>query len=109
MSSFMEEIADDIDEVFFDVDFFGSIHNVNGEDIPVIVDEDEMQKITKGKNEMRDDVHKDEVLLFLRKKDIGDRRLKVNSILELDKKSMYVHDVKEEMEVFRVVLGRCRI
>lgn len=109
MSSFMDAIADDIDKVFFDPDIFGSIHNVNGNDILILVDENELAEVTKRYIERRDDVHKNEVLLFLQKSDIGDKRLKVNSILELDGNKLFIHDAKEEDGVYKVIAGRYQV
>ena len=113
MSSFMEGIAGDIDEVFFDPDLFAHIHNVDGKDIPVIVDENELAEVirkSQGRsNDRRDDIFKNETMLYLRKSDVGEKRLRINSVMKLDGKDLFVHDVKEEEGIYKVALGRYQV
>ena len=112
MSAFMESIEGDIDDVFFDTDFFAHIHLINGKDIPVIADESELMEALKkdyGRGDRGDGIFKDETRLFVRKSDIGETRLKINSIMEVDGRDLFVHDTKEEEGVFKITLGRYQV
>lgn len=105
MSGFMEDVEDDLKNVFFDPDTFGSIHEVDGKEVTVVYDSIKRSLVPKGKNELRDDVHDNVILLSIPKKDIG-RRLKINSCLDLDGEKMFVHSVTDEEGVYNITLGR---
>lgn len=105
MSKFMESIATDVDDVFFDLDFFGSMCNIDGRDIVVVMDDEELHSLQKTD---KDGIYKNDMLLFIRAKDIG-KKLKVGSYLDVDGKRLFVHDVTETAGVYKVVLGRNQI
>ena len=46
--SFKEQIAADLDSVFLNLDEFAEIHRVEGSKIPVVVDNDQLNKLKKG-------------------------------------------------------------
>lgn len=105
MSKFMESIAADVDDVFFDLDFFGSICNINGKDTVVVVDDEELRSLQKTE---KDGIYKNDILLFIRAKDAG-KKLKIGSYLDVDGKRLFVHDVTETAGVYKLVLGRNQI
>lgn len=46
--NFKEQIQKDLDAVFFNLDEFAELHRVEGAQIPVVVDEDQLNKLKKG-------------------------------------------------------------
>lgn len=46
--SFKEQIAADLDSVFLNLNEFAEIHRVEGSKIPVVVDNDQLNKLKKG-------------------------------------------------------------
>ena len=99
---FLEDVLEDIDEVFFDEDFFGSIHNFDGRDILAIVDEEELEELRK---EWKDEVNKAPGLLFVQEKDM-ERKLTIGSTVEFDEKVFYVNGIWKPDGVWKLLLGR---
>jgi len=102
---FKEDTTEDIDEVFFDDDFFSSTHNFDGRDILVIVDDEGLEELKK---DWKDEVNKASVLLFVREKDM-DRKLTVNSTVEFDGKVFYVNGIWKSDGVWKLLLGRNQV
>ena len=46
--SFKEQLQNDLDSVFFNLDEFAELHRVEGKKIPVVVDSDQLNKLKKG-------------------------------------------------------------
>ena len=46
--SFKEQIKTDLDNVFLNLDEFAEIHRVEGKQIPVVVDNDQLNNLKKG-------------------------------------------------------------
>lgn len=46
--SFKEQIQQDLDAVFFNLDEFAELHRVEGAEIAVVVDSDQLNKLKKG-------------------------------------------------------------
>lgn len=103
--SFSEDIFDDVDELFFDQDFFGTLHNFDGEDIVVIVDDDYLEQQNK---KWKDEVDKNSVLLFVKESDMK-RKLSVNSAVLFDRKDYFVHVISKQNGVWKILLGRSQV
>lgn len=102
---FLEDVLEDINDVFFDEDFYGSIHNFDGRDILVIVDDEEAEELKK---DWKDEVNKSSVLLFVPEKDM-ERKLTVNSTVEFDGKTFYVNGIWKPDGVWKLLLGRNQV
>lgn len=101
MSSFMESIMDDLDEVFFDEDFMGSRHSFCEKEIVLIVDEEERERLN---NKWKDEVNQCSVLLFVKESDM-ERRLSVGSFVDYDGEYYYVQSISKQDGVFKILLG----
>lgn len=102
---FMEDAAEDLDEVFFDEDFFATWHNFDGKDILVVVDEDELEEM---KRKWKDEVNKSSVLLYVQAKDM-ERKLAINSSVEFDGKLFFVNNLRKQDGVWKMLLGRNQV
>lgn len=102
---FKESVLEDIDQIFFDEDFFGSVHSFDGEEITVIVDEEGLDDI---KRTWKDEVHKNPVLLFVMEKDMK-RKLTINSDVEYDGKMYFVKSLAKSDGVWKMLLERSTI
>lgn len=107
---FKEDIAGDLDESFFDEEFFASRHSIDGKEVLVIVDEDGLEENgkTKAENRYRDEVHKRSILFYVREKDM-ERKLAINSQVDFDGKMYYVIDIRKPDGICRILLGRNRV
>lgn len=46
--SFKEQLQKDLDTVFLNTDDFAELHRVEGKEIPVVVDDDKLEKLKQG-------------------------------------------------------------
>lgn len=50
MSAFKDMVARDLDAVFLNVDEFAELHMVEGKEIPVVMDDDRLTTLKKGRS-----------------------------------------------------------
>lgn len=100
--NFKEILENDIDTVFFNQEEFSEIHTINGRDIPVIIDELELNEREK-KLMVRDGTYKKQKLLYVSVRNYGNPP-KVNRPFELDGRTYLVKEVIEEGGVYSITL-----
>ena len=107
---FKEDVATDLDECFFDEEFYASRHRIDGKEVLVIIDEDGLEEIRKAKADTRyrDEVYKRSILFYVRESDM-ERKLAVNSEIDFDGKMYYVNDIRKSDGVWRILLGRNQV
>lgn len=110
MSDFMDGVTEDLDTVFLDLDVFGERHVVQGEEITILYDNEELERIKEKKekkkeNRFEDDVHKADVLFYARESDLGSE-LSVNSLLSIDGKRYFIYQTRLVAGLWKIILGR---
>jgi len=108
---FKEDFKEDIDEVFFDEDFFGSRHIFEGEEIIAVVDSEGLEEMEKKQDKTanyKDELHKKPVLLFVRESDMK-RKLTVNSIVGYDGEMYKVAMLSKQEGVWKMLLERTKV
>lgn len=108
---FKEDLAEDIDEVFFDGDYFGSRHVFDGKEITVIIDSEgleEMEKRLVRTANYKNEIHKKPVLLFVRETDM-ERKITVNSVVEFDGEIYSVAFISKNYGIWKVLLERNKV
>ena len=100
-------LQEDLDAVFFDLDEFAEIHTVNGKEMHIIIDGNELgeRKASDGKH--FDGVHSSTVLMYVKAEEYG-ARPKVGSMIVLDEKHYKVTDVVDEGGVYSITMGAAR-
>ncbi len=63
--TFKEQLQVDIKNVFFDLDIFAEIHNVDGTDMPVVVDNESLKEIKATQKEHTDGIFMDGILFYV--------------------------------------------
>lgn len=108
MQSLGEDMVDDLDGIFLDFEEFADLHEVNGKEIPILLDEEKMEKMQRFRGEIQDGVYQDEVFFFAREKDLG-AEVRVNGFFTLDGREKFVHSAKLTEGLWSIVLGRRRV
>lgn len=97
--TFKEQIAKDIHDTFMNIDEFGEMHKVNGTDMLVIVDNNELVDREKrykfNHSKYGDGVYLKELLIYVKLSDIGALPAVGRSIM-FDKKNYTVSDAINE-------------
>lgn len=98
--------AEDIQNVFFDLDEFGEIHQIDGKPMNVIIDNFEIVERSKKQSDKGriDGIYKKQILLYVSRKDMG-LLPAVGRQLQLDNSKYLVTDAIDEGGIFSVTLG----
>ncbi len=104
MRSFKDDMAEDLDATFMDLEEFAELHEVNGREIPIMFDEERLEKIRRLQGDIRDDVFQGEVFFFALERDLGS--IRVNELVTLDGKEKFVHSAELKEGLWSIVLGR---
>lgn len=99
---FKEIIQADVNNVFLNNDEFSDMHMVNGNEMPVIIDEMELNEREK-KLMVRDGTYKKQKLVYVSVKDYGNPP-KINRPFDLDGRSYLVKEVTEEDGMYSITL-----
>lgn len=100
---FKEMIMDDIKNIFLNLEEFGEPHIVDGEEMTIIIDENELIEREKKIKTMAEGLHVKQLLIYVSEKDFGPEPL-IDRLLELDGDYYTVTDVSNEMGVYAISL-----
>jgi hypothetical protein len=97
---FKDALANDIRQVFLDIEFFGEMYRVEGKSIPIVVDNDKLKEKQGGQDLA---VAESNTLFFARTADLPPRRPAGES-LNINGRECIVDDWQEDMGLSTVVL-----
>lgn len=100
MSGFKIHAADDIARTFLDLDFFGEIYRIEGKEIPIVIDNDELKERQGGQDLA---VAESATLFYARSSDLPTRRA-AGASLNVNGRERIIDDWKEDMGMATVVL-----
>lgn len=109
MENFKECFQDDLENAFFDVDEFASIHIIDGEKCSAVLIETSLleSKMPYGSRRMNPKetaINKVTHILFVRESELK-RKITSNSLIVLDGKKLFVQSVKKTAGVCKLELG----
>ena len=78
MSDFKDMVQTDIKEIFLNFDEFGEIHTINGEEVLIIIDENELTEREKRIRAKDGELHRKQLLSMCLRKTLGHFRLQEN-------------------------------
>lgn len=99
--NFKEQLQKDIN-AFFNVNEFADSHNINGEIIDCIIDNERL--IERSKKEY-DGISVGEILLFAKVADIN-RELEQGMPIIFDRKQMYIFNIRKDMGIYEIILSQ---
>lgn len=100
--NFKDTVLNDINNVFFNAAEFAESHEIDGQTVNCIVDNDRL--IERSKKEF-DGIYVGEMLIYVKVSDIP-RELKQNMPLMVDKKQMFIFSVREDDGIYELILSR---
>ena len=105
--TFKDQIAKDITTVFMNIDEFSEIHNVDGKDIPVQIDGNELidrERQYKFKHSAyADGVYMKQLLIYVRAEDMG-KLPPIGRAITLDGKTYKVAEAIDEGGIYSLSL-----
>ena len=102
--TFKEMIRDDISSVFINLDEFAVTHELNGRQVPLIVDNNELIERSKQMKSDMDGVNVKTTLIFVKARDYGGGLPPVGYAIRLDGASYRVTDAMNEDGVYSIHL-----
>ena len=102
--TFKEAIRSDISSVFMNIDEFAALHTLNGKQIPVLVDNNELIERSKKMKSDMDGVNVKTTLIFIKARDYGGGLPPVGYAITLDGASYRVTDAMNEDGVYSIHL-----
>lgn len=102
--TFKELIDSDIENTFMNTDEFSEMHVVNGKDMPVTIDNNELIERKKKANENMDGIYANQKLLYVAAFDFGSLP-KQGSILTLDGRTYRVDEAVSESGIYSITIG----
>lgn len=101
--SFKEILNQDIENVFLNILEFADIHNVDGKDMPVQVDDNEVIEREKKAKSNMDGVYVKQKLIYVKAKDFGSLPAIGRQIM-LDGKRYLITDSTDEYGIYTITL-----
>lgn len=115
LKTFKDFAAEDVDEVFFCLDEFADMHNIDGKDMPAMLESDELKDHSAhweagAKQNFDTGLYDTVLVLYVKAKDYGPKpKVKKKLILDKDPKMFQVLEVEETVGVYRMKIGRARL
>ena len=103
--SFKERIMADLDAVFLNLDEFAELHRVEGKQIAVVMDNDQMNKLKKG--QILGLIEAD-ILLMGKEKDFPEN-LEPGRMINLDGREMLIVNSGRDLGLVEVALSQNRM
>lgn len=103
MKSFKDIIKEDISTTFINTDEFSDMHNIDGRDMPVQIDDNEIIEREKKSNSNMDGIYVKQKLIYVKANDFGALPAIGRQIM-LDGKRYLVVDSTDEYGVYTITL-----
>lgn len=103
VSEFKDMVREDIRDIFLDLDMFGEKHKLNGKEMLVIVDGNELIEREKRVRNADMGLHDQQFLIYVAAEDFG-KRLVPGKDLKFDGKVYEITDVVDEQGIYSISL-----
>lgn len=102
--NFKDIVKKDVHNIFMNADEFSDIHMINGKDMAVQIDTNELIERQKLQSQDMDGIHKNQRLIYVAADDFGPMP-KQGAVLNMDGKIYKVEDAANEDGVYSITLG----
>ena len=103
MRTFKEQMEKDFDDAFFNLNEFAEIHNIDGENILVVVDNETLLQLDLGKTADSDGIFEDNRMFFVQKKHMKSQPV-IDQLMEFDGEMYQVGKVLEDFGGYTIIL-----
>lgn len=108
MKTFKQQIAEDIDTTFINIDEFSDYHTLNGKKLKIQFDSNELidrqKRYQYSLSLYSDGLHLKSILIYVRSEDLDNIQPPVGSVMNFDGKDYLVSDVADEMGIMSIEL-----
>lgn len=101
--NFKDMVRQDVKNIFLSPDVFGESHIVDGNEMTIIIDENELTEREKKMKTLAEGLHNKQLLIYVSEDDFGPEPL-IGRMLELDGSYYTVTDVANENGIYSISL-----
>lgn len=101
--TFKDIIKQDIKNVFMNDKEFGELHTIDGKEMNVIIDSNEMLEREKRYKTHDDGLYTKQILIYVSKEEFGQLPA-IGRLLKLDKKAYIITDAINEAGIYSIML-----
>lgn len=105
--TFKDVLQQDVKRVFLNIDEFGEMHDINGQEILVVIDENELIEREKRIKRNEGELHKKQLLFYVAAEDFGSLP-SPGKTLRLDGKQYLITDAEDEGGIYSISLEAMR-
>ena len=98
---FKDMVAEDIKNIFLNLEEFGELHMIDGYEMLAIIDENELTERDNKVKTMAEGLHRKQLLIYVAGEDFGKEPL-IGRLLELDGEYYTVTDVSNESGIYAI-------
>lgn len=102
-NTFKDILQQDIKRTFLNIEEFGEMHDINGEEVMIIIDENELTEREKRIRRNEGELHKKQLLFYVAAEDFGNLPAP-GKVLKLDKKQYIITDAENEDGIYAISL-----
>lgn len=103
MSLFKEQLSTDSRAVFFNPKEFGELHTIEGRQLVIVIDNDELMERQANSTNPEDGIHDAEILFYVKREDFPQRPA-IDSWLSLNGKQYRVAMAQEDTISYTIAL-----
>lgn len=103
MRSFKEQLEKDFDDTFFNLDEFAELHTIDGNEIPVVVDNEALLSLNMGKTVGTDGIFTDSIIIFVQRKYL-DYEPVIGQVIEFDDVTYPIDNVLSDTGGYTIIL-----
>lgn len=101
--NFKDMVRQDVKNIFLNPDVFGESHIVDGNEMTIIIDENELTEREKKMKTLAEGLHNKQLLIYVSEDDFGPEPL-IGRLIELDGSYYTVTDVANEDGIYSISL-----
>lgn len=103
MRSFKDVLKSDIKQVFLNFEEFGEVHKINGQEVLLIIDENELTEREKRIRHNKEELHRKQLLFYVAAEDFGPLP-SPGRLLDLDGKKYQITEAADEDGIYSISL-----
>lgn len=108
MTTFKDVLKNDVKQVFLNFEEFGEHHSLNGQEVLIIIDENELTEREKRiRNNNEEELHRKQLLFYVAEEDFG-YLPSPGMMLDLDGKEYTITDAGNEDGIYAISLEALR-
>lgn len=106
--SFKDQIKQDLSDVFLNLDEFADLHRIEGKEVPVVIDSDMLEKLSKIGDNRIHGMDKADMVIMGKASDLPEN-LDPGRLLNLDGREVIVVTTTSEMGLVQIAVRQNRM